>query len=106
MHITGTSRGTAADFDRLQNEDLVQVHLNDGVAGVPLDEQEDLIRRLPGESGVVDLASFLNGLRRVGYDGPMTVEPFSERVNAMSPDDAAEATMESLRRIGALAGAS
>jgi len=101
-----TSSGTAATFDRLKNEDLVLVHLNDGVPGVPLDEMEDLVRPLPGESGGIDLVTFLLGLTRIDYDGPMSVEPFSERLKAMAPDDAAEATIESLRRIGAVAGAS
>ena len=39
---------------------------------------------LPGETGVIDLRGFLQALDRLKYSGPVMVEPFSERVNAMS----------------------
>jgi sugar phosphate isomerase/epimerase len=95
-----TAHGTAQDIASLRNEDVVLVHLNDGVAGKGPDEQLDLVRALPGETGVIDLAAFLGELNAIGYDGPVVVEPFSERLKTMSPHDAATATRQALRQVG------
>ena len=99
-----TGRGTAQDIASLRNEDIVLVHLNDGIAGRGPDEQVDQERALPGETGVIDLTTFLRGLDAVGYDGPVVVEPFSDRVKAMLPREAATATMDALRRVYDAAG--
>ena len=95
-----TARGTKQDIASLRNQDVVLVHLNDGVAGKGPDEQLDLVRTLPGETGVIDLGAFLGELNAIGYDGPVVVEPFSERLKAMSPRDAAAATRQALRQVG------
>jgi sugar phosphate isomerase/epimerase len=95
-----TSHGTASDLAGLRNQDIVLVHLNDGVAGKGPDEQIDLERALPGETGVIDLATFMRELDAIGYDGPAVVEPFSERLKSMSPHAAAAATRQALRQIG------
>jgi sugar phosphate isomerase/epimerase len=95
-----TAHGTAQDIASLRNEDVVLVHLNDGVAGKGPDEQLDLVRALPGETGVIDLAAFLGELSAIGYDGPVVVEPFSERLKTMAPYDAATATRQALRQVG------
>jgi sugar phosphate isomerase/epimerase len=96
------SRGTTDDFDRLTNTDVVHVHLNDA-PNVPLEEQEDHTRCLPGQTGVIDIRGFLDGLRRIGYDGPLTVEPFNKDVDALPADEAVGAAMASLHKIGAIA---
>ncbi len=95
-----TAHGTAQDIASLRNEDVVLVHLNDGVAGKGPDEQLDQVRALPGETGVIDLPAFLGELNAIGYDGPVVVEPFSERLKAMSPYDAAAVTRQALRQVG------
>ncbi len=95
-----TSHGEAQDIAGLRNQDIVLVHLNDGIAGRGPDEQIDNERALPGETGVIDLATFLGELETIGYDGPVVVEPFSARVREMSPHDAAAATRHSLRQVG------
>jgi sugar phosphate isomerase/epimerase len=99
-----TAHGTTQDIASLRNEDIVLVHLNDAIAGREPDEQIDQERALPGESGVIDLNAFLQGLQAIGYDGPVVVEPFSQRLRAMSPHDAATATMDALRQVYAAAG--
>ena len=35
----------------------------------------------------------------IGYAGPVTVEPFSKRLNAMAPFDAARATAAALKSV-------
>jgi len=84
-----TSGGTLAQLKHLTNENVVYVHINDAPQGIALDEQIDSVRALPGETGVIDLSGFLQALKGIGYDGPVTPEPFSARLNAM--EDKAEA---------------
>ncbi|MDE2846790.1 MAG: sugar phosphate isomerase/epimerase [Gemmatimonadota bacterium] len=99
-----TSHGTWDDLARLENDDVVNVHVNDAPAGVPADEQIDNKRCLPGETGVLDIARFLRALDAMGYDGPVTAEPFSARVNALAPQDALRETSEAMHRAWASAG--
>jgi sugar phosphate isomerase/epimerase len=87
-----TSGGTLADLATLTNADIVYVHINDAPEGIALDEQLDNVRRLPGETGVIDLTGFLQALRAANYDGPVTPEPFSERVRSLPPDEAIQLT--------------
>jgi len=83
---------------------VVNVHVNDAIAGRTPDEQLDNERALPGETGVCDIVGFMQALVAIGYDGPVTVEPFSQRVGAMAPEDAVRVTADSLRTSWALAG--
>ncbi len=61
-------------------------------------------RAMPGETGVIDIAAFLGELDSIGYDGPITAEPFSQELNAMDDEAGARATVASLDRIFATAG--
>ena len=99
-----TSRGAWEDLARLGNDDVVNVHVNDAPAGVPVDEQIDNRRCLPGETGVLDIGRFLGVLDAMGYDGPVTAEPFSARVNALSPQDALRETADAMHRAWHSAG--
>lgn len=98
-----TSGGTTADFEKWTNETIVDVHVNDAPKGIAVDEQKDSVRCLPGETGVIDIKGFLRGLRRIGYDGPVMAEPFSERLNKMADEEAVRVTKESLDRIWLIA---
>ncbi len=91
-----TSGGTMDDVLGLSASDVVQVHVNDAPAGIPLDEQIDSVRGLPGETGVIDCNRFLQCLEQIGYTGPVMVEPFSARVKAMDDLDAIRVTKEAL----------
>ncbi len=95
---------TIGDLGRLSPEQVVDVHVNDAPAGVPLDQQVDNVRALPGETGVIDIAGFLKALKQIGYDGPVMVEPFSERVRKMGPEEACAATAAALGKVWSLAG--
>lgn len=101
-----TSEGSVDDILALRPEQVVYVHVNDAPAGVPLDEHIDNQRAMPGETGVVDIAGFLGALKQIGYDGPITAEPFSPELNAMADDQAAAAVSASLGAILAQAGIS
>jgi sugar phosphate isomerase/epimerase len=99
-----TSHGTLDDLRQLTNDDIVAVHLNDAPAGIPVDEQIDNRRCLPMETGVIDVPGFLRVLNEVGYDGPVTVEPFNERVRALAADQACAETAAALRKAFQAAG--
>lgn len=72
-----TSGGTTDDLrDLLTPEKVVYVHVNDAPGGVPIDQQLDNKRALPGATGTIDIRGFLMTLEQIGYDGPVTPEPF------------------------------
>jgi sugar phosphate isomerase/epimerase len=86
-----TSGGSLGDLDGITADDIVTVHVNDAPKGFARDEQIDTVRRLPMETGVIDLPGFMRKLDEMGYDGPVTPEPFSQRINAIAKTDPAEA---------------
>jgi sugar phosphate isomerase/epimerase len=94
-----TSHGSIDQVRELQGREVVVVHINDAPAGVPVDEQIDNVRTLPGETGVLEIGEFLDALHAIGYDGPVTVEPFSQRVREMSVNDAVAATAASVQKV-------
>jgi sugar phosphate isomerase/epimerase len=97
-----TSGGTPDDLDRLTADDIVLVHVNDAPAGIARDEQQDLVRALPMETGVIDLPGFMRKVRQTGYAGPVTPEPFSQRVNDLAAADPESAAQEVARSMDAL----
>ncbi len=99
-----TAHGTLDGLKKLKAEQVVHVHINDAPKGVPVDEQIDNVRRLPGETGVIDLVGFLKCLDEIGYEGPVTPEPFSDKVKGLPPLEAARMTMEGLLRVWKQAG--
>ena len=99
-----TSHGTKGDIHKLCDSLLVDAHINDGVEGRGPDEQINGERRLPGETGVIDLAAFLQGLKEAGYTGPVTPEPFSAEVSQLPPEEAIRKTAEALLRVWREAG--
>ena len=98
------TEGTVAEIAALRAAQVVHVHVNDAPAGVSLDDQVDSQRAMPGETGVIDIAGFLGALDKIGYDGPVMAEPFSQRIRELGPEEAVRATAESLDTIFATAG--
>lgn len=101
-----TSHGSIDDVRKLRKEDIVSVHVNDAPADKAIDEQIDNVRALPGETGVLNIVDFLHALRDIGYDGPVTAEPFSQRVRDLPPEQAVAETAASMEKIWSLAGLS
>jgi sugar phosphate isomerase/epimerase len=89
---------SAADIGGLQSKDVVSVDLNDAPAGVPKDQMVDGKRELPASTGVIDVKAFLGALEKIGFDGPVRVEPFNDVVRKMAPDEAAGAAMGGLKK--------
>jgi sugar phosphate isomerase/epimerase len=100
-----TSHGTLADIRALSAAQVPYVHVNDAPVGIDVDAQLDNVRRLPGETGVIDIAGFLQALAQIGYDGPVVPEPFSQRLRDLPSDaDRIQVAGESMVQIFALAG--
>ena len=99
-----TCRSTLNDVRKLSKEDVVYVHINDAPAGIDPDDQIDSVRCIPAETSVIPLAELMQILNGIGYDGPVTVEPFSAKINAMAPQDAAKTAAESLDKVWEQAG--
>jgi sugar phosphate isomerase/epimerase len=89
-----TAHNTVADMANLKESDVVVVHVNDAPAGIEIDEQQDLVRLLPLESGVIDIVPFMQKLQAIGYDGPVMPEPFSKRVEEIAAKDPEAAAIE------------
>jgi sugar phosphate isomerase/epimerase len=90
-----TSHGTVEELHALRPEQVVYVHVNDAPAGVEIDKQVDNVRGLPGETGVIPIADFLGALQAIGYDGPVTPEPFKKELGDLPSDEAR------LKKVGA-----
>jgi sugar phosphate isomerase/epimerase len=97
-----TSGGAIEDLDAITARDVVAVHVNDAPAGIARDDQIDNVRALPMETGVMDLPGFMGKLRAMDYDGPVTAEPFSSRVNELAASDPRAAVAETARSMDAL----
>jgi len=93
-----TAGETEADLLTLTGRDVVACDLNDAPAGIPVDQQMDLRRELPCATGVIDLASFLGALVKIGYDGPVRAEPFNQKLREMDNDEAMAATAAAMKK--------
>lgn len=93
-----TAHGTLSDIEALPEKEVVYVHVNDAKAGRSADEQIDNERDMVGATGVIDIGGFFGALRKIGYEGPVTVEPFSEAVRKMTPEQAIAVTSAALDR--------
>jgi len=95
-----TSGATESDLlDLLNNDNIVYVHVNDGRPGRNRDEQMDLERMLPCDSGLIDIATFMRCLKKLNYDGPLTAEPFLPELAEMAIDEAIERTAQSIKQM-------
>jgi sugar phosphate isomerase/epimerase len=93
-----TSGGTVMDLASIPVEKIVHVHINDA-PDIPVEEQVDNVRLLPGQTGVIDIRGFLSTLSALGYNGPVAVEVFSEELKGITSDEAAVRTAAATRKV-------
>jgi sugar phosphate isomerase/epimerase len=91
-----TSGTTHAHLATIPARRIVLVHLNDAPPG-PVAELQDSNRLLPGE-GVIDLNGFMEAMAKAGYDGPVSLEVFSEELKKLSPADGARRAWVATRK--------
>lgn len=92
------------DLKKVSKDDIVYVHVNDAPTGIDIDDQIDNVRALPGETGVIPLAEIFRILNDIGYDGPITPEPFSKKLDGIPPQEAAGMVSKMLDKIYSEAG--
>lgn len=97
-----TNELTVADIEALRPEQIVHVHINDA-PDVPVAEALDGGRVYPGE-GVIDLKGFLQGLKSIGYTGPVSQEILSSEPPAGTPEELAARSKAAFDRVFAAAG--
>ena len=88
------AHGTVEDMAILEPGDVVLVHSNDAPEGIRIDEQQDLSRTLPMETGVIPAPEMLRVLDGLGFDGAVIAEPFSARINELAGRDPLAAAIE------------
>jgi sugar phosphate isomerase/epimerase len=81
------SSGTVAQIAAMPPDLPLFVHINDAPAG-DVGTLTDAMRVLPGD-GVIDLDGFLGAIAARGYDGPVSIELFSDEMRAMEPAESA-----------------
>lgn len=101
-----TAHGTLEEMDLLTTDNVFVVHVNDAPTGLEIDEQQDLSRTLPMETGVIPATAMIMKLNEIGYAGPVIAEPFSARINDLAAADPAAAAMETRESITKLFAAS
>lgn len=82
-----TAGEAAIDLVGLTDADIVSVDINDARDDRERDAQQDLDRRLPGSTGVIDLVGFMGAIHSAGYTGPVKVEPFMKSLAEQPVDD-------------------
>ena len=96
-HCAGETVRRLAD---LSGERAVICHVSDAVAGRPLEEQVAFERELPGATGEIDLPGFLDALRSIGFDGPVTAEPMNQALREMPDEEAIRAVASAMNAMG------
>jgi len=94
-----TGHGTMTELTHLDPNEVVYVHLNDAPPGREVDEQLDHEREMVGATGILPTREFLTVLKQIGYDGPITVEPFNAALRAMKHEEAAAVTSAALDKV-------
>jgi sugar phosphate isomerase/epimerase len=97
-----TAEETEADLLTLKSEDVVMCHLNDAPKGIPVGQQVDNRRELPCATGVIDTKAYLRALVKIGYDGPLACEPFSQDLRKMPADQALGTVAAAMKKAVAL----
>jgi sugar phosphate isomerase/epimerase len=98
-----TAQESEADLLSLTAADVVLCHLNDAPSGVPVEQQVDNRRALPCATGVIEVKSFLGAMIKIGYDGPLVCEPFSQELPKMPPEQALATVAGAMKKAVALA---
>lgn len=101
-----TAHGTVEDLDLLTTDNVFVVHVNDAPTGLEIDEQQDLSRTLPMETGVIPATAMMQKLAAIGFAGPVIAEPFNARINEIAATDPAAAAKETQASIANLFAAS
>lgn len=96
------SGGTVADILATDKDRIVHVHISDAKPQPP-EEVRDYQRVMPGE-GSIDLAGFLQALKKIGYADGVSPEPLGRVPAEMSPEDGAKLALDTTLAVMKKAG--
>jgi sugar phosphate isomerase/epimerase len=82
-----TAGEDVSDLEGLADADIVSVDINDARDDRERDEQQDLDRRLPFATGVIDVPGFMGAVRAAEYSGPVKIEPFMKELAERPVDE-------------------
>lgn len=91
------SGATAANILEAGKDGIVHVQVNDA-PDLPPEQIHDNERLMPGE-GVIDLASFFQALRQIGYTDGVSPEVFGRGLKDMPPEQGARMGLEATREV-------
>jgi len=90
--------GSIDDILLLTADHLANFHMNDSPAKPPQLQQTDADRVLPGD-GIVDLKRVIANLRKIGYQGPLSLELFNRTLWAQDPSDVCRKGLERMKAL-------
>lgn len=93
-----TAEETEADLLTLRANDVVMCHLNDAPKDIPVAQQVDSRREIPCATGVIDVKAYLGALIKIGYDGPVACEPFSQELRKLPPEQAISTVAAAMKK--------
>jgi sugar phosphate isomerase/epimerase len=88
--------GPFESIGKLKPEQIAMSHFNDAPADPPSSEQRDPDRVMPGD-GVCDLKLYCDMLRKIGYDGWLSLELFNRDLWEQDPREVATEGLEKMR---------
>lgn len=94
-------------YASVHSDRLVCFHIDDGIAGLKMYEQKDLVRAMPMTTGIIDSLTPWKKFIQSGYDGPVLSEPIKpiyERFQTMSSEDVIHEVADSYNNMKQLAG--
>jgi sugar phosphate isomerase/epimerase len=96
IHHWQNSGAGVLDIAHLDLNYLLYIELNDGLKGYDIFTIPEFERELPFATGVTHIEGFLRALKKKGYQGPVAVEPWSQRIQDMPLKEAIGAVKRSL----------
>jgi len=100
-HLAG---GTLDQMRNLPAERIVKVIVSDAEPGVTAESATDESRRLPGETGVIDVPAVLTHLAEIGYEGPITPKAHPAHFGGQSRDKIVRTAAAALDQVWKAAG--
>ncbi len=90
--------GSVASIQKLNAKQIAVCHFNDTPNIPPRSKQHDHHRVMPGD-GHLDLGAYIHLLRKIHFDGWLSLELFNESLWAKDPRDVAREGLEKMRAI-------
>jgi len=90
--------GSIEAVGTLNPEQIAVFHFNDAPAQPPREQQHDADRVMPGD-GHLDLKQLVSLLRKIGYDGCLSLELFREDLWEQDPLEVARVGLEKMRAV-------